>query len=106
MSRRTILGWSLALFSALGVTLAAPTDAHARRRCNNGGYGYSTGWFGRNGRTYAYNTAPVATTSSCAGTAAPMNPDGSYAPQPAAPTPPAPPEDVPAPAPSSTTSQY
>src|SRR5436190_5479547 len=97
MSRRTILGWSAILLSALGMTLALPADAHARRRCYNGWYGYNY-----NGRTYT-TTAPVATTSPCAGTVAPTNPDGSIAPQPSAAAPPSPaaPEDAPAPTPPS-----
>jgi hypothetical protein len=102
MSRKTILGWSVALLSALGMTLAMPSDAHARRRCYNNGY--NNGWYGHNGRTYA-STAPTTATSPCAGTPAPTNPDGTMAPQPepAAPPSPAAPDDVPPPAPPSTT---
>jgi len=98
MSRRTIFGWSAVLLAALGMTLAVPSDAHARRRArSNGYYGYTYA-----GRTQGY-VAPVAATSPCAGTAAPMNPDGTIAPQPApaAPANPPAPENAPAPAPPS-----
>lgn len=79
------------MLAALATIFAAPADAHARRRCCNGYYGY-------HGRTYGY-TAQVAATSPCGGTAAPTNADGSIAPQPAPAAPSAP---QPAPAPEAT----
>src|SRR5258708_5128063 len=95
MSRKAIFGWSIVLFAALATTFAAPADAHARRRCYNGGYS-------NYGRTYAYTaayTAPVAATSPCAGNPPPPKADGRMIPQPAPAAPANPAAPAPAPAP-------
>jgi hypothetical protein len=95
MLRNMLAG--LALVTAVGFTVLAPTDAHARRRCCNG-----NGYYGRSyqqtGTTYAAPSSP------CSGQVAPTNPDGSIAPQPSdapAPATAAPPPPAPAPAPPS-----
>ncbi len=112
---RTLLG-GIALVAALGFTLSVPSEAHARRCCRNGGYGYSNGYSSgtyanyNSGANYSSGATTYAPGSPCAGTAPATNPDGSIAPQPynqQAPAPSAsapPPAPAPAPAPPSTTS--
>jgi hypothetical protein len=91
MTRRRLISLA-ALLAFLGLSLALPGDAHARR------YRYR-GWYGSTATSGYYGTATYGTTNSsaaptsgtCAPTAPPVNPDGSIAPQPgqAAPPPPA-----------------
>jgi len=83
MTRSQILGIA-ALLSAVGASLALPSEAQARRCCRRGYYD----------GTYSYGASYAAPAgSTCAPTTAPANPDGTMAPQPggsSAPPPPAP----------------
>ncbi|MBI3862355.1 MAG: hypothetical protein HY290_10715 [Planctomycetia bacterium] len=109
---RSMLG-GIALVAAVGLTLLVPNEAHARRRCCNGVYGYGGHHGGyyqgtyTNQGTYMNSGTYAAPGSPCAGTPAPTNPDGSIAPEPG--NPPAatnapPPPSAPSPAPPSTSS--
>ena len=104
MSRNMLKG--MALLATLGMALATPGEAHARR-CRNGRYSgasYSYG-YSNSGSNYTYNSANTnsgmtyAPGSPCAGTAPATNPDGTIAPQPANQPPQAAPAPPPAPAP-------